>query len=172
MQKGTLYWFTGLSGAGKTTIAKLFYDRLRNKKPNVVFLDGDVLREVFGNVAGHTAEERKKIAKCYSRLCNILAEQGIDVVCATISMFHDCRRWNRDNILNYKEIYLKVPMEVLIERDSKSLYKRALKGEIQNVMGINIPVEEPEEPDVILENDGRHNPIQMVDLLLNQLKME
>lgn len=155
---GTVYWLTGLSGSGKTTIGKLFYSNLRQIKPNVVFLDGDILRGVFGNQFGHSPDERKNLAFCYARFCKMLSEQGIDVVCATISMYRECRKWNRNNISKYKEIYLRVPIEVLIERDQKQLYSRALKGEVNNIMGIDLEIDEPEYPDAVIDNNGSKQP--------------
>lgn len=165
MDKGIVYWITGLSGAGKTTIAKLLYDKLKSKKDNVVFLDGDVLREVFGSDIGYSQEDRRKSAMRNSRLCKELSEQGIDVICATISMFDTCREWNRKNIKNYKEIYIKVPMNVLIERNQKGLYSGALNGDIKNVMGIDIDFQEPKNPDMVVINDGSRKLKEIIDLI-------
>jgi adenylyl-sulfate kinase len=164
--KGTVYWITGLSGAGKTTIGRLFYDHLKALDRNIIFLDGDILREVFGNDLSHTLEDRKISAGRNSRLCKMLADQGTDVVCATISMFKDCRQWNRDQIENYKEIYIRAPIDVLKSRDSKKLYSRAEKGEIKNIMGIDLKIEEPENPDIILDNDGKSTPDELTNKLL------
>ena len=102
-----VYWITGLSGAGKTTVGRLFYNKLKEQYSNTVFLDGDTMRKVFGNDLGYSAEDRRKCAMRYSRLCAMLQEQGMNVVCCTISMFDSVREWNRENIQNYKEIYVK-----------------------------------------------------------------
>ena len=96
-----VYWITGLSGAGKTTIGKKLYERLKEKNCNIVFLDGDILREVFGGDLGYSREERVKCAMRYARLCKMLVEQGLDVICCTISMFDSVREWNRKNIKGY-----------------------------------------------------------------------
>ena len=93
MTPGTVYWFTGFSGAGKSTLATLFCDRLRGTGRTVVLLDGDRLRDVFGGDLGHSIEDRRRSAMRNSRLCQLLADQGLDVVCATISLFHDCHDW-------------------------------------------------------------------------------
>lgn len=168
-KKGTVYWLTGLSGAGKTTIGHLLYDYLNLSKINLVFLDGDILREVFGNDLGHSLEDRKRSAQRNSRLCRMLANQGLDVICATISMFHECRQWNSDNILNYIEIYIEVPIEELIRRDQKQLYSRALRGEAKDIMGIDLPVEAPLNPDIILGNDGSKEALVLVDELIKKI---
>jgi len=169
MKPGRVFWFTGLSGAGKTTIGKLFFGLLRDHNPCSVFLDGDILREVFGNDLGHSREERLKSAMRNSRLCKTLSDQGIDVVCATISLFRECQDWNRGHMPGYHEIYLRVPMKVLIERDQKQLYSRALRGEARNVMGVDLAVEEPSHPELIVENDGREKPANLAARIFDSL---
>lgn len=104
---GKVYWITGLSGAGKTTIGSKLYKILQKDKNNLVILDGDELRRVFKN-SDYSIAGREKLAFQYSRLCRMLSEQGIDVICCTIAMFDSCRKWNRENINNYYEVYLKV----------------------------------------------------------------
>lgn len=160
---GTVYWFTGLSGSGKSTLASLFVGRLRETGRATVLLDGDELRAVLQPEGGHTAAERRVAALRNSRLCRLLAAQGLDVVCATISMFHECHKWNREHLPNYREIYVRVPMAVLEQRDSKGLYARARRAEIADVVGVDIPAEEPLEPDLIIVNDGRLPPAAAVD---------
>ena len=163
---GKVYWITGLSGAGKTTVGSRLYAKLQKKKNNLVILDGDELRKVFKN-SDYSKEGREKLAFQYSRLCCMLSEQGIDVICCTIAMFDNCRKWNRENISNYYEVYLEVPVEKLIERDQKGLYSKALKNEISEVMGINLDFEEPKNPDIVIVNDGTSTPDEIVDLIIN-----
>lgn len=164
MECGTVLWITGLSGAGKTTIGKMVYNSLKKDNDNVIFLDGDLLRNVFGNDLGYTLDDRKKSAMRYSRLCKMLSEQGMNVICSTISMFDECRDWNRENINNYIEIYIKVPMEILRQRNE--LYDRALSGEITNVMGIDLEVEEPKNPDLIINNNDEVSKEDIVEKIL------
>jgi len=156
-QAGNVYWITGLSGAGKTTIGTMLYNHIKQKKNNVVFLDGDILREVYQN-QDYSIESRKKLALQDGRLCQMLSNQGLDIVICVISMFDDVRKWNRDNLQSYKEIYLRVEIEELIRRDQKGLYSRALKNEIDNVLGINLPFEEPKHSDLIIDNFGMETP--------------
>lgn len=162
---GTVYWITGLSGAGKTTIGKLLYDKIRAEYPNTVILDGDILRKVFGDDLGYSKEERRKCAMRYSRLCAMLQEQGMNVICCTISMFDSVREWNRENIRNYKEIYVKVSMETLQKRDQKGLYSGMTEEEQKEVVGIHMEIEEPKCPDLILENDGKWTPEEQVGII-------
>ena len=169
MKHGKVYWMTGLSGAGKTTIGTLLFKRLKEKKDNVVMLDGDTLREVFGNDLGHTLEDRHKSAMRNARLCKLLSDQGIDVICCTISMFHDVRAWNRDNIQDYLEIYIKVPMEVLQMRDQKSLYSGVVSGTASNVYGMDMKVEEPLNPDICVMNDGTKTPEEILEMIMKEM---
>ncbi|MBD5523498.1 MAG: adenylyl-sulfate kinase [Lachnospiraceae bacterium] len=160
---GTVYWITGLSGAGKTTIGKLFYVKMKEKYPNTVFLDGDTLRKVFGDDLGYSKEDRKKCAIRYSRLCAMLQEQGMNVICCTISMFDSVREWNRLNINNYKEIYVKASMETLRRRDQKGLYSGITEERQKEVVGIHMDIEVPKQPDLVLENDGERMPVEQVE---------
>lgn len=171
MEAGTVYWITGLSGAGKTTIGKLLYEHIRTKKKNVVFLDGDILRQVFGNDLGHSLEERRISARRNANLCALLSSQGMDVVCCTISMFQSIRDWNRSNITNYCEIYLQVPLDVLRRRNQKSLYSNLEEGRVKNVCGLDITAEEPKSPDILIINDGSCSPEYIVKEIIERGKI-
>lgn len=165
-----VYWITGLAGAGKTTIGKLFYERLKESWPNTVFLDGDLLRQVFGDDLGYSESDRRRCAMRYSRLCRMLQQQGINVVCCTISMFDEIREWNRENIADYEEVYLKVGMEVLAMRDQKGLYSGNTTEKDDRVTGIHIVYEEPKSPDLILINDGAKTPEEQVEIMMDWLR--
>lgn len=169
-EKGTLYWITGLSGAGKTTIGTMLYEHIKSIKQNVVFLDGDILRQIYKS-NDYSVEGRRNLAFQHGRLCKMLTEQGIDVVICVIAMFEECRKWNRDNINNYKEIYLDVPIEELIKRDQKQLYSRALKNEIQDVMGINMDYEAPKMPMLRINNSGTNTPEAVLRYIVEELNI-
>lgn len=161
-----VYWLTGLAGAGKTTIGKVLYERLKETCPTVVFLDGDTLREVFGGIFGYSSEERLKCALCYARLCKMLSEQGMTVVCCTISMYNEVWEWNRKNLPGYLEVYIKVPAHVLQERDQKKLYSSQKRGLSSDLAGFDVHVDEPPMPDIIIENYGRLSVKECVDIIL------
>lgn len=168
-EKGTLYFFTGLAGAGKTTIGGLFYERLKERKPRAVLLDGDRQRSAAGHNTGdaatvdsrYTTQARKAGARALFQRCRDLTERGLDVVCCSISMYNEIRGWNRANIENYREIYVKVTQETLYKRDQKGLYSSGAK----NVVGVDLPYDEPERPDVVIQNDGGETPEAIVERL-------
>lgn len=151
-RKGIVIWLTGLSGAGKTTIARSLYRALKVATPNLVHLDGDSLREIFGNSFGYSVEERKKLALSYSRLCKALSEQGINVVCSTISLFREVYEFNRDNLSGYFEVLIDCSPGELMRRDRKGIYSRARNGAENNVIGVDLPYDRPERSDLVIDN--------------------
>jgi glutamine kinase len=163
---GRVFWITGLSGAGKTTVGRELSSRLRAAGRPVMFLDGDALRAVIAEDLGHNAENRRRSAMRNARLCQLLAGQGADIVCATISLFHEVQRWNRENIPGYREIYLQVPIDELRRRDSKGIYAGAERGDTRDVVGLDLPAESPEAPDLILDNYGALDVATAVDRIL------
>ena len=148
-----LIWITGLSGAGKTTIATALYKRLKPKYVNLVLLDGDVFREAMGRDVGYDLDGRKIMAERMSRLCGCLVKQDIHVICATISMYKEIHALNRATIEGYYEVFVDVSMENLVARDKKQLYSRALRHEIRSVVGVDLPFDKPEHPDVVIDNN-------------------
>ena len=170
MRKGTLYFFTGLAGAGKTTIGGLFYQRFKKYSPDAILLDGDVMRTASGDSAPdgtvlfedrYTTEARKAGARWLFQHCKELTEKGQDIVCCSISMYQEIRDWGRANIENYREIYIKVTRETLYRRDQKQLYSSGAK----NVVGVDLPYDEPETPDIVIQNDGEESPEAIIDRL-------
>jgi adenylylsulfate kinase-like enzyme/phosphohistidine swiveling domain-containing protein len=163
---GRVFWITGLSGAGKTTLGRELCNRLRAAGRPATFLDGDALRSAIADDLGHSAGDRRRSAMRNGRLCQLLAGQGSDVVCATISLFHEVQRWNRENIPGYREIYLRVPMDELLRRDTKGIYAGLQRGDTRDVVGLDVPAEAPEAPDLILDNYGALDVATAVDRIL------
>jgi len=169
----TVYWLTGLSAAGKTTLAQNLAQRLRANGDSVVLLDGDELREVFGaasvNADNHDWESRLALAFQYAHLCRILARQGLTVVIATISLFREIHAWNRKNLPGYFEVYLKVPIDELRRRDPKGIYRRFDAGELTDVAGLDLQIDEPEVADWVVEFKPGRSVEEIADELMNQL---
>lgn len=161
MKKGTLYWITGLAGSGKTTIGLALFYKMKEKKENVIILDGDILKTIVSSNVTYNKEGRLDRAWKYAALCKELTEQGIDVICCTISMFENVRRWNRENHENYVEVFLDVPIEVLIKRNQKGIYRRG-----DDIAGVNVDVELPQNPDIILNNDGTVSADEFVNQIM------
>ena len=159
-----VFWITGLSGAGKTTVARALRDRLAQSRP-VVLLDGDEMREILGKTASFAREDRLELAYIYARLAKHLREQGVTVVCATISMFHDVRAWSRANTVGYFEVYLKVPESHRVARDAKGHYKNhaARQPNGGGLVGFDEPFEEPRSADVVIANNGEISPTEAVN---------
>ena len=146
-------WIIGLSGSGKSTLANNVVNRMRQSINNVILLDGDVIRAIFGNDVDYSIDGRRRNAERLSYLSKFLSDQGIHVVAAILSIFPEWRLWNRTNITNYSEVYIRATMQTLIRRDVKNLYTRAVNGEIANVVGVDLPFPEPENPELIIDND-------------------
>jgi adenylylsulfate kinase-like enzyme len=173
MKKGKVIWITGLSGAGKSSLARLLSSQLRTQGMAVVMLDGDELRDVFGasapNTQNHNRQGRLALALQYSRLCLLIADQGVVVVIATISLFKEVHKWNRANLPGYFEVYLKVPVEELRRRDPKGIYRRFDAGELTHVAGLDLPIDEPDTADLIMEFDPKRSVTVLFEDLLNRL---
>lgn len=167
MQKGTLYFFTGLAGAGKSTLGGLFYEKLKMIHSDAILMDGDQRRAdaapVNPKAKDYSTEARLQGARVMFGDCKDLTDQGYDVVCCSISMYDEIREWNRANIEEYKEIYVKASMETLTRRDQKGLYTSGAK----NVVGLDLPWDEPKTPDIVVENDGSEAPEAIVERIVD-----
>lgn len=157
-------WVIGLSGSGKTTFAERVVAEARLNGCAVVLLDGDHVRDFYGNDLGHSLEDRRTNASRIARMCGFLDSQGIHVVCAILSLFPDSREWCRQNLSSYYEIFIDAPMEQLVARDSKGIYGQYQRGEITNVAGLDLEFPRPVSPDLLISNTGDE------DLLLSQAK--
>ena len=177
---GQVIWITGLSGAGKTTVAEQLALRIGELSLNPILLDGDVLRDLFKNTGviseTYNREARIKLALKYAHICKILSSQGFTVIIATISMYNEAYAWNRTNLPNYFEIYLKVPLKELRRRDPKKIYQRYDAGDLSDVAGLDLAVDEPLEPHVILDFETHpsfyDSPTNIAEYLMSKLEKE
>lgn len=156
-------WIIGLSGAGKSAIGQEVYRQWRMLAPCTVLLDGDHLRQVFAHddiKTDYSIANRRVNGERAVGLCKLLDDQQINVVCCLLSIFEEHRRWNRDNLKNYFEVFVDVPMTDLVDRDNKQLYKPALAGQTKNVVGVDIPFDSPANPDLVIRNNYKINNIK------------
>jgi adenylyl-sulfate kinase len=154
MQQGFTIWLTGLSGAGKTTISELVAKTLRERGLPVEVLDGDVVRTNVCKGLGFSKEDRDENVRRVGYICHWLNDaKGAAVVAAFISPYRAARDELRERIGRFVEVYVECPIETLVERDVKGLYKKALAGEIENFTGINDPYEPPLDPDIVVRTD-------------------
>lgn len=167
MTSGKLYWITGLAGAGKTTIGKELYNRLQPEHNNIIILDGDNLKHLFDDgELDYSRESRRGRATKYAKLCKLLVDQGMIVICCTISMFDSVREYNRTNIDNYCEVFVDVPVDVLVQRDQKGLYSGYLNNQVNQVVGMDVSEELPQNPSIRIVNDGKMTIKECVDKIM------
>lgn len=143
-------WLTGLSGAGKSTIAAAIHQKLLNASKPVQYLDGDTIREIFPST-GFSEAERIEHIRRIGYLASILEKNGINVVCAFISPHETARKFVRSLCNNFIEVYLSTPLEICESRDVKGLYCKARKGELKEFTGIDSPYEPPSNPELIID---------------------
>src|SRR5580700_2929672 len=124
MQQGFTLWFTGLSGSGKSTLSHLVAQRLRESGAKVEVLDGDIVRTHLSKGLGYSREDRDENIRRIGFVCELLSRHGVIAIAAAISPYRDLRRSVRARIPNFVEVYMECPMDVLIERDAKGLYKK------------------------------------------------
>ena len=152
-EKGVTVWFTGLSGAGKSTIAEKLEQILKAKGRNVEILDGDVVRTNLSKGLGFSKEDRDINIRRIGFVCDLLARNGVVAIAAAISPYREIRDEIRANTEIFLEVYVECSIEELTRRDVKGLYEKALKGEIKNFTGISDPYEEPLKPEVTLNSE-------------------
>lgn len=149
---GFVLWFTGLSGAGKTTLSRLVEQRLRDLGARVEVLDGDVVRTYLSKGLGFSKADRDENIRRIGFVCELLSRNGVIAIAAAISPYRSVRDEIRSRVRKFVEIYVTCPMDVLMERDVKGLYRRALAGEISHFTGIDDPYEPPLAPEVLVDS--------------------
>ena len=153
--KGFTLWFTGLSGAGKTTISKLVEEELHNRRNRLEILDGDVVRENLSKGLGFSKEDRDTNIRRIAFVADLLSRNGVPVITAAISPYREIRDEARELMgPRFIEVFVKASVEECIERDPKGLYKKALAGEIKEFTGVSDPYEEPLNPEIVLDTEA------------------
>jgi adenylyl-sulfate kinase len=150
---GLTIWLTGLSGAGKSTIAEQVATVLRRRKLAVEILDGDAVRQTLCADLGFSKEDRDTNIRRLGFVADMLTRNGVIVVVAAISPYAAARAEVREQIGQFLEIYVRCPLDVLVERDTKGMYQRALHGDIDHFTGVSDPYEEPPRPDVVVDTN-------------------
>lgn len=147
-------WLVGLSGVGKTTVGHEVYRLWKPIAPNTVMVDGDIIRRIFQNDSepkDYTVKGRRKNAERIVEICKWLDQQEINVICCILSIFEDVMKENRTLFREYFQVYLDAPLELLKERDTKGLYKKAEEGVEKNVVGVDIPLPDMKDSDLTIK---------------------
>jgi adenylyl-sulfate kinase len=168
-RKGFTIWLTGLSGAGKSTVSGLLEERLRAGGAAVEVLDSDVVRIRLSKGLGFSKEDRDENIRRIGFVCELLSRNGVIAIAAAISPYRNVREEVRSCIRNFVEVHVECPIEVLVKRDVKGLYKKALAGEIPHFTGISDPHEPPLTPEVVV-NSSTESPEQSVAKILSTLE--
>lgn len=146
---------TGLSGAGKTTIALILVDELQKRGVKIERLDGDVVRESLTRDLGFSKEDRDKNIERVTFVAKLLSRNGVGCVCSFISPYQAQRDMVRAQTTNFLEVFIDAPLEVVMKRDVKGLYLKAIAGQIPNFTGISDPFEAPPNPDIHIHTDSQ-----------------
>ncbi len=171
---GSVIWLTGLSGAGKTTIARKMVELLKERDTLPLWLDGDMMRKVV-NIAncGHDLQGRLDNAYRICRFAKLAADQGHIVIVSTMSLFHEVHEWNRKKLSRYFEVYIKADLATLHERDPKGLYKKFKEGTEENIPGMDIEPQFPQDANYVLENSFHSDDIQsLAEMILKSWHSE
>jgi adenylyl-sulfate kinase len=171
MSQGFTLWFTGLSGSGKSTLANLVADELRDRAHRVEILDGDEVRTNLSKGLGFSKEDRDTNIRRIGWVCKLLARNGVISISAAISPYREVRDEVRRMHERFFEVYVECPLDTLVERDVKGLYKKALAGEIKNFTGVDDPYEPPVSPELIV-NSSKESREESLARLLQTLEVK
>lgn len=154
-------WITGISGAGKTTLCAALCTLLKPRLAELVVVDGDTVREIFGNDLGHSEPERVRQIRRIQALARELDRQGLVVLVAAVYARVDLLQWNRATFSDYFEVHLDAPLTLVQSRDAKGLYAKAARGEMPDVVGLDVPWHPPVGCDLRLDASRGAPPIEL-----------
>ncbi len=163
--KGILFWITGLSGSGKTQIAKKIHLSISKKYGPTICISGDEVRKIL-NLNGYDKNQRLEIGKNYIFLAKLITDQKINVIFAVVGLFHKLHKINKATFKNYLEIYIKSEIKKLKMQKKKYFYRKKVK----NVWGMDIKPEFPKKPDIVIFNDFKKNINELSKELLSKIK--
>jgi adenylylsulfate kinase len=169
---GFTLWFTGLSGSGKTTIAHLVGPAIEERGPIVEYLDGDTVRSRLSKGLGFSKEDRDANIERIGWVASRLTRHGAAVIASAISPYAEARAHARalvEEFGQFVEVFVDVSVEEAARRDTKGLYEKAMKGELQNFTGVNDPYEKPERPDIRIDS-GHESPEQSARRIVTYLE--
>ncbi len=153
MAKGFTIWLTGLSGAGKSTIAEALAEEFRRREQPTEILDGDVIRTTLSKGLGFSREDRNTNIARIALISSLLSKHGVAAITAAISPFAEARDAARAQTENFIEVFVDAPLEVVKARDVKGLYAKADRGEIAQFTGVSDPYEPPVDPEIVVRTD-------------------
>ena len=162
-------WITGISGAGKTTVCQELVQLCKKDVPELVLLDGDVVRQVYGDKLGYAEADRFTQIRRVQSLSKWLGEQKMVVLVAALFSHPELLEWNRQNLPGYFEVYLEASLDLVRSRDPKGLYARADAGNEKNVVGLDIPWHRPGTPDLMMKAGNEISPSQKALEILKHL---
>ena len=146
-------WLTGISGSGKTTLARKLILKLKDRFPNILNVDGDEVRELFGDNLGYSLEDRIHQIGRIQRLSHYLEKQGMMVIASALYFSKEISENNRKIFKQYYEVYLKASIDLVSRSDPKGVYKTAKKNGQQNIVGLDIKWNEPLMPHIVIDRD-------------------
>ena len=172
-KKGCVIWLTGLPGSGKTSIARALEKEIKKLDHKVEVLDGDEVRKWLSPEVGFTREDRERHLRRVAHVARLLARNGVIVICSFVSPYRSIRREIRNIVesddIQFLEVFVRCSLEECIRRDPKGLYRKALRGEIKHMTGLDDPYEEPEKPVLILDAENR-SAEENAQILLKKLR--
>ncbi len=161
---GICFYIIGLSGSGKSTIGKLIKRDVEKKYGKTILIHGDEIRGIY-NLKGYNKDYRLNLGKSNSDLCKLITNQGINIIFTTVGLIHKLQKYNRSNIKNYKEIYIKAEIKTLLRKKKKIFYKRKTKL----VWGVDLKPEFPKKPDITINNNFKRSVKNLSQELIKQL---
>ena len=166
-----IIWITGISGSGKTTIANEIISEYKKYLPNIVNIDGDIVRQFFDQNLKYEEDDRIKQIKRIQKICKFLEQQGLILIVSALYSNNKLMKWNRENFSNYYEIFLDANLSLVKKRDPKNLYKKYQEGKEKNIVGIDIPWNPPLNYDLKILMDERTKVKDVIKLIASKLKI-